>query len=104
MGSLIEAMRMYRRDRSVLLLAAVMTVGVHCLLTVGMWMIARGLPGNVPPLPHLLRGLSDQFDCQHGTAAGRALSRRYSCRSTPTPTPRWRFPRARHWSRPWCTA
>ena len=50
MASLIEAMRMYRRNRSVLLLSAVITVGVHCLLTVGMWMIALGLSGNVPPL------------------------------------------------------
>ena len=50
MGSLIEAMRMYRRNRSVLLLSAVLTVGVHCLLTVGMWMIACGLPGVVQPL------------------------------------------------------
>ena len=45
-GSLTDAMRMYRRDRAVLLSTSVMSVGVHCLLAMGMYMVALGLPGN----------------------------------------------------------
>ncbi len=50
LGSLIDALRMYRRDRAVLLTSALMTVGVHCLLVMGMYLIARGLPGKLLPL------------------------------------------------------
>ena len=50
MGSLMEAMRMYRRDRAVLLLSAVMTVGVHCLLSISMYFVTRGLV--TPDLPN----------------------------------------------------
>jgi uncharacterized protein (TIRG00374 family) len=54
LGSLIEALHIYRRDRAVLLSASVMTVGVHCLLTVAIYLIARGLPGkDLPPPPPL---------------------------------------------------
>lgn len=45
--SLIEAMRMYRRKPLVLVNAAIMSVGVHCLFALGVYFIARGLPGDV---------------------------------------------------------
>ena len=44
-GSLTDAMRIYRSDRAVLLSTAVMSVGVHCLLAMGVYMVALGLPG-----------------------------------------------------------
>lgn len=44
-SSLLEAMRMYRRSPGVLLLASVLTIGVHCCFAIGVYMIARGLPG-----------------------------------------------------------
>ncbi len=50
MGSLIDAMQMYRRDRAVLLSASVMSVGVHCTLVLGMYLVTCGLPGKVLPL------------------------------------------------------
>ena len=46
-GSLIEAMRMYRRMPKVLTIAALMSVGVHTLFATGVYLIARGLPGDV---------------------------------------------------------
>ncbi len=48
--SLLIAFRMYRGDRAVLCLASLMTVAVHCLLAVSLWLIALGLPGGVRPL------------------------------------------------------
>jgi hypothetical protein len=45
--SLIEAMRMYRRKPLVLFNSAMMSVGVHCLFVLGVYFIARGLPGDV---------------------------------------------------------
>ena len=47
LGGLIEAMQMYRRNPGVLLGACLMTVGVHCLFTFAVYLIACGLPGNV---------------------------------------------------------
>jgi len=44
--SLSDAMRMYRRRPDVLLLAAVLSVGVHGFFAVGIYFVARGLPGN----------------------------------------------------------
>ena len=46
LGSLMEALRIYRRDRAVMLATAVMSVGVHCLLAMGVYTIALGLPGE----------------------------------------------------------
>lgn len=46
-GSLIEAMRMYRRKPVVLAAAVLMSVGVHMLFATGVYLIARGLPGDV---------------------------------------------------------
>jgi glycosyltransferase 2 family protein len=46
LDSLIEAMRMYRRKPMVLLVAAVLSIGVHGFFAVGVYCIARGLPGN----------------------------------------------------------
>lgn len=48
--SLVQAIRMYRRRLDILLLTAVMSIGVHCLTTIGIYLIASGLPGNAPPL------------------------------------------------------
>jgi uncharacterized protein (TIRG00374 family) len=45
-GSLIDAMRIYHRNRAVLLASAVMTIGVHCLLTISIYLVARGLPAE----------------------------------------------------------
>ncbi len=45
--SLIEAVRMYRRKPHVLIATAIMSVGVHCLFATGIYLIARGLPGDV---------------------------------------------------------
>ena len=38
---------MYRQKPHVLVVAAVMSVGVHCLFATGIYLIARGLPGDV---------------------------------------------------------
>lgn len=45
---LIGAVRMYRRQAHVLLLAVGMSCGVHVLFATGIYLIARGLPGNAP--------------------------------------------------------
>jgi len=45
---LIDAMRMYRRKVHVLFIAAIMSIGVHSLFTVGIYLITRGLYGDVP--------------------------------------------------------
>ena len=50
LDSVLSAFRMYRRDRWVLCLSALMTVGVHCLLVFSLYLITCGLPGNVRPL------------------------------------------------------
>jgi len=44
--SLIEAVRMYRRKPVVLLAATWMSVGVHSLFVLGVFLIALGLPGD----------------------------------------------------------
>ncbi|MES1213110.1 MAG: lysylphosphatidylglycerol synthase transmembrane domain-containing protein [Singulisphaera sp.] len=49
-GRLLEAIRMYRTRPGVLLLTCVLSVLVHVLNTVGIYLIARGLPGEVPSL------------------------------------------------------
>jgi glycosyltransferase 2 family protein len=47
---LIGAVRIYRRKPGVLLLALGMSIAVHSLVAVGIWLIARGLPGAAPGL------------------------------------------------------
>jgi len=47
LDSLLDAVRMYRRKLHVLLGAALMSVGVHTLFTVGVFLIACGLYENV---------------------------------------------------------
>jgi len=47
---LVEAVEMYRYKKPVLAAAAAMSVGVHSLFTVGVFMIATGLYGDVPEL------------------------------------------------------
>ncbi len=49
-GKLIAAVRIYRRRPLTLLVAGVMSVGVHVLFTFGIYLIARGLPGTAPSL------------------------------------------------------
>ena len=44
--SLIRAVRMFNRRPRVLILASIMTVGVHGFFAVGCYLIACGLPGN----------------------------------------------------------
>jgi len=48
--SLTEAMRMYRRRPGVLLIAAAMSIVVHSFFAIGIYLIARGLPGHVHTL------------------------------------------------------
>ncbi|MBI3465939.1 MAG: flippase-like domain-containing protein [Planctomycetes bacterium] len=47
---LVQAIRMYRKRPDILLLTGLMSIGIHCLTTLGIYLIARGLPGNAPPL------------------------------------------------------
>jgi glycosyltransferase 2 family protein len=49
-GRLLEAIRMYRTKPGVLLLTCVLSVFVHVLNTFAVYMIARGLPGEIPSL------------------------------------------------------
>ena len=49
-GSLVEAGHMYRRNLPVLFLSCLITVGVHCSFTAGVYYIARGLLDNAPSL------------------------------------------------------
>jgi glycosyltransferase 2 family protein len=45
--SLIEAIGLYRYKPVVLIISSVMSIGVHCLFSFGVYLIARGLPGDV---------------------------------------------------------
>lgn len=47
---LIGAIRMYRQRMGVLILAGAMSMLVHSMITVGIYLVARGLPGNAPSL------------------------------------------------------
>lgn len=49
-SSFIEAVRLYRQKPRVLIVAAVMSIGVHTLFTTGIYLIAVGLPDRYPPL------------------------------------------------------
>lgn len=49
--NLIDASRMYHRRPAVLLLSGIVSVGVHCLFALGIYLIALGLPGGTPRLP-----------------------------------------------------
>ncbi|MBN2578893.1 MAG: flippase-like domain-containing protein [Pirellulales bacterium] len=48
--NLIDAVRMYRKRPGVLLLASLLSLILQGLFVVGLYLIARGLPGNVPTL------------------------------------------------------
>ncbi|MBN2023447.1 MAG: flippase-like domain-containing protein [Pirellulales bacterium] len=48
--SLIESVRIYGRSPGVLAVAALLSVGVHSLFALGVFLIACGLPGNVHSL------------------------------------------------------
>jgi hypothetical protein len=45
--SLIEAVGLYRYKPVVLIVSSLMSIGVHCLFSIGIYLIARGLPGGV---------------------------------------------------------
>jgi glycosyltransferase 2 family protein len=45
--SLIEAIGLYRYMPKVLIASSILSLGVHCSLVVGVFLIARGLPGDV---------------------------------------------------------
>lgn len=47
---LIGAIRMYRRNIPVLLICLLMSMGVHSCATIGCYLIASALPGNMPTL------------------------------------------------------
>ncbi len=49
-GALLDALSMYRRNRQALVLAGLMSLGVHSLFATGFYLVARGLPGTVPSL------------------------------------------------------
>jgi hypothetical protein len=49
-GGLVDAIRMYRSNRRVLLLNCLLTVPVHVLLAVSTYLLARGLKFEVVPL------------------------------------------------------
>lgn len=46
LGNLIDAVRMYRRKPGVLGVSIVGSLGIHCLFVLGVYLIARGLPGD----------------------------------------------------------
>jgi hypothetical protein len=49
-GKLLGAVRIYRSRLDMLLLSALISVGVHSLSTLSVYLVARGLPGEYPPL------------------------------------------------------
>jgi len=49
-GRLLEGIRMYRTRLGVIALTGVMSVLVHVMNTIGIYLMARGLPGEVPSL------------------------------------------------------
>ncbi len=46
-ASLIDAVMLYRRKPMVLFISSLMSVCVHCLFSISIYFIARGLPGDV---------------------------------------------------------
>lgn len=49
-GKLLGAIRIYRSRWGVLLASALISVGVHALSTISVYLVARGLPGECPSL------------------------------------------------------
>ncbi|HVA50390.1 MAG TPA: lysylphosphatidylglycerol synthase transmembrane domain-containing protein [Pirellulales bacterium] len=49
-GKLLGAIRIYRSRPGVLVLSALISVGVHSLSTLSVYLVARGLPGECPSL------------------------------------------------------
>jgi glycosyltransferase 2 family protein len=49
-GRLLGAIRLYRQRLDRLVLAALLSLGVHSLSSLGIYLVARGLPGEVPPM------------------------------------------------------
>lgn len=45
--NLIDAVALYRYKPVVLFLSSLICIGVHCLFSIGIYLIARGLPGDV---------------------------------------------------------
>ncbi|HVX16332.1 MAG TPA: lysylphosphatidylglycerol synthase transmembrane domain-containing protein [Pirellulales bacterium] len=49
-GKLLGAIRIYRSRMGMLVISAVLSVGVHTLSTLSVYLVARGLPGECPSL------------------------------------------------------
>lgn len=49
-GKLLGAIRIYRRRPGMLALSCALSVAVHSLSTLGIWLVAKGLPGEAPTL------------------------------------------------------
>jgi uncharacterized protein (TIRG00374 family) len=47
--NMLDAVRTYRSKPTVLIFSSLMSVGVHLLFSTAIYLIARGLPGTVPP-------------------------------------------------------
>jgi hypothetical protein len=47
--NMLDAVRTYRSKPMVLFLSSLMSACVHCLFSMAIYLIARGLPGNMPP-------------------------------------------------------
>jgi uncharacterized protein (TIRG00374 family) len=48
--NLLDAVRMYRSKPKVLFYSSLMTIPVHCLIAFSVYLIAQGLPGEIPSL------------------------------------------------------
>ena len=70
--SLLEAIQIYRGKRLVLFLTSLMTIPVHSLLAISMFLLAMGLRFRSFALAGLFCHLSDQRHPQHNSAPGRA--------------------------------
>ncbi len=47
-GRLLNSVRVYRSKLPVLIVTTLMSVGVHCLTTIALFLVSRGLPGVAP--------------------------------------------------------
>jgi uncharacterized protein (TIRG00374 family) len=50
LARLLNAVRLYRRKYPILLMTGLMSLGVHTFSTIGIYLAAKGLPGNAPTL------------------------------------------------------
>lgn len=81
-GRLLEAIRMYRTRPGVLVLTCLLSVLVHVLNTIGIYLIVRGLPGEYPSLGCI------SSSCRSGCWPGRS---RFCRRGWGNSRERWKF-------------